>query len=154
MTARTLTTTVLALALILVTSAASANVTPRPAPIPGPSPAPAPDTVETEQADGILGLWELASVTYNGQTEQAPAGAMHFGFDADGKVTMYYQGQPADQGEYQTQGDDLKITLDSDKVTEHSTYRVANGTLTITREIEPGQAVVITLTAANATQGN
>ena len=79
---------------------------------------------------------------------------MHFAFDADGKVTMYYQGQPADQGEYQTQGDALKITLDSDKVTEHSTYRVVNGTLTITREIEPGQAVVITLNAADVEQSN
>ncbi|XAL99362.1 lipocalin family protein [Phycisphaeraceae bacterium D3-23] len=146
MTIRSLTVALFATAIVLFASVA--NAAPRPAPAPLPDREHMPQTVE---ADDIQGHWELVSISFNGQTEHAPAGAMAFAFDADGTIRMYFQGQLADQGVYQADGPNLAITLNSDKVTEQSTYRVENGTLTITREIQPGQYVIISLSAAEAT---
>ncbi len=143
MTVRSLIVALWATAVILLASAASAAPRPVPAPVPGPAPVP-----QTVANDNLQGTWELASVSFNGETKEAPAGAMEFVFGPNGQLAVYIEGRLADKGRYQADGQNLEIMLESDKVSEQSTFRIVNGTLTITREIEPGQAIVITLHAA------
>lgn len=149
MTVRSLIVALWATAFILLASVATAA--PRPVPAPMPDRDRVPQTVANQS---IQGTWELACISFNGETQQAPAGAMEFVFGPNGQLALYFQGRFADEGRYQTDGQNLTITLESDKVTEHSTFRIVNGTLTITREIEPGQDVVITLNAAADPESN
>ena len=93
------------------------------------------DDVEEEMtgiADSpLVGHWELVSVASNGRTEQVPAGAASYAFDADGNMTSYANGQVSDNSSYTVEGNRFSMTEDDGSV-EVSTFQIQGDTMTVT----------------------
>lgn len=97
------------------------------------------DDMTEVEASPLLGHWELVSVASNGRTEQVPAGAATYAFDADGNMTSYTNGEVRDSSTYTVEGNRVSMTEDDGSV-EVSTFQIQGDTMTVTF-VEPQTSV-------------
>jgi hypothetical protein len=95
-------------------------------------------------AEDLHGRWDLKTIEIQGETEEAPEGALVLVFNEDGTMAMIQEGQEADTGRYTVAGDQLTVTTDSDGETESATYSVQGDTFTLS--FDAGQGIMLTMT--------
>ncbi len=91
------------------------------------------NVVPHNNAAGLVGRWDLVSVTRNGQTTHIPAGASSYAFHADGTTTAYTNGEVSDTSTYTVDGNEIAMT-EADGSVEVSTFHIEGDTMTVTVE--------------------
>jgi len=104
-----------------------------------------PGMLKADDAEGLVGRWEMTSVEADGQSEDVPEGTMAMTFNDDGTIELYEGGEKSDEGTYEVNGNELTVTTASDNVTETANFELDGDTLIFKMELAPGVEMTITL---------